>query len=290
MVGTGNLPLVNADVGSGDKAIFVPVTPERILDTRDGTGGITGPIAAGGSFELQVTGKAGIPADATAVVMNVTATEGTRPTFITVWPAGAERPTASNVNPAPGESVPNLVTVKLGDGGRLAFFNYDGTMQLIADVAGYYVDHHHDDRYYSEAEVDQLLAAQTAAFDAKLEALDDKVDKLSPLDHVAWASMRPSGIGENLRVYESQGAEFSISRTGTGVYDVTVGGFEADGAYHSIFLTPEQSQVSVFRACKVFQTPSAGDPADTLRVIVRCFDQNATLSDTGFHIMVIDAH
>jgi len=88
LAGVGTVQLVDAQVSSGEKSVFVPLTPARILDTRNGTGGITGPIAVGGTFELQVTGSGGVPAGATGVVMNVTATEATEPSFVTVWPAG----------------------------------------------------------------------------------------------------------------------------------------------------------------------------------------------------------
>ena len=50
----------------------------RILDTRNGTGGRLGPLGPGGSFDLQVTGRGGVPASGVdSVVMNVTATEPT---------------------------------------------------------------------------------------------------------------------------------------------------------------------------------------------------------------------
>jgi hypothetical protein len=81
-----------------------------------------------------------MPSNATAVVLNVTATETTAPSFLTVWPAGEARPTASNLNWVAGQTVPNLVTAKLGQGGRLSIYNLAGTVDVIADVAGYYVD------------------------------------------------------------------------------------------------------------------------------------------------------
>jgi hypothetical protein len=98
---------------------------------------VTGPIAAGGTFELQVTGAAGVPADATSVVLNVTGAQVTAPTFVTVWPAQQPLPEASNLNLYAGQDSPNLVTFQLGAGGRLAFDNQSGTVQLIADIAGY---------------------------------------------------------------------------------------------------------------------------------------------------------
>ena len=115
---------------------ITPMTPVRLLDTRDGTGA-TGPIAGGQAFELQVTGRAAIPADATAVVLNVTSTSATSPSFVTVWPAGQGRPNASALNTDPGQDTPNLVIARIGASGRVSLFNNAGTGHLVADVVGY---------------------------------------------------------------------------------------------------------------------------------------------------------
>ncbi|MEV1118837.1 hypothetical protein AB0I91_27540, partial [Actinosynnema sp. NPDC049800] len=111
---------------------YTPVTPVRVLDTRTG-GGIVG---AGQSVVLDLSSRT--PADATAVVLNVTATEPTSNTYVTVWPADGTRPTASNLNLVPGETRPNLVTVKLGPTRRVNLFNAAGTVHLLADLSGYY--------------------------------------------------------------------------------------------------------------------------------------------------------
>src|SRR5205085_229195 len=89
---------------------------------------------------VQVRGVGGVPAGATAVVLNVTATNTTAASFLTVWPAGEIRPTASNLNWVAGGTVPNLVTAKLGQGGGLGFYNLAGDVDVVADVAGYYLD------------------------------------------------------------------------------------------------------------------------------------------------------
>ena len=234
--------------------MFIAASPVRILDTRDGTGGTTGPIAQGGTFQLQVTGVAEVPADATSVVMNVTATEGTGRSFITVWPAGQPRPNASNLNTTPDQNVPNLVTVALGAGGRLSFFNAAGTINLIADIAGYYVDHNHDDRCYSKAEVD----AKFAQLDTKFAQFDARY---APADHLAWAKFQsPGGGSEDYIVTRAEGATFTLARTGVGVYAVTVSGYTADGARNAILLTPEQGQTTVFRALQGVQAEQRGRP------------------------------
>lgn len=133
---------VNAAPGDVVPTSFVPVEPERILDTRPApfnVSGFVGPLTAGDVHDFQVTGLAGVPANAASVVLNVTATETTQPSFLTLYPTGAVRPNASNLNwAAAGVTVPNLVTVKIGTGGKVSVYNLAGTTHVVADVAGYY--------------------------------------------------------------------------------------------------------------------------------------------------------
>ena len=120
---------------------FTPLTPARILDTRVGIGGISVPIGPAATVQVQVTGQGGIPASSvSAVAMNVTATQPSVESYVTLYPTGSPQPNASNLNVTPGETVPNLVVVKVGTGGKVSVFNSAGTTQLIFDVAGYYSD------------------------------------------------------------------------------------------------------------------------------------------------------
>jgi hypothetical protein len=129
----------SAGAGS-DPGTFTGLNPTRLLDTRGGVGAPRAAVAANHGVSLQVSGKAAIPAGAGSVVLNVTATGSTVSGFLTVYPDGSARPTASNVNFGKGQSVPNLVVVKLSAAGKVDIFNSSGgTVQIIADVAGYYV-------------------------------------------------------------------------------------------------------------------------------------------------------
>ncbi len=126
---------------------YVPLTPYRVLDTRSSSciqcsGGALGPgatrtIQVGGYTPSGYTGTV-VPASATAVVLNVTAVQGTQPTFVTAFPAGGGAPTASNLNASKGEVIPNLVTVALGNNGDVSIFNAAGSINVVADVQGYY--------------------------------------------------------------------------------------------------------------------------------------------------------
>ena len=75
-----------------------------------------------------------------AVVLNVTVTAPGKPGFLTVYAAGATRPTASNLNFSANETIPNLVIVPVGTGGKVSIYNGStGTVQIIGDASGYFV-------------------------------------------------------------------------------------------------------------------------------------------------------
>jgi len=121
---------------------FVASTPTRILDTRSGDGqlGYQGDRpGAGAVVDLAVAGVGPVPkTGVSAVVLSLTATEAAAPGFVTIWPAGSDRPLASALNePAAGATTSNQVTVPLGAGGKVSIFTQSGA-HLVADVAGYY--------------------------------------------------------------------------------------------------------------------------------------------------------
>jgi hypothetical protein len=120
-------------------ARFTPIAPTRLADTRIRVGTRpAGRLRGGGTAIVRVTGVAGIPATATAVVLNVTATATSGPGFVTVWPAGLLRPLASTLNPERfGQTIPNLVTVRVGVGGYVALYTLTST-DLVVDAFGYY--------------------------------------------------------------------------------------------------------------------------------------------------------
>ena len=114
---------------------FKAVSPARFLDTRT-----SAPVRADGSVSFQVGGAKGIPADAAAVVFNLTVADAASFGFITAHASGTARPDVSNVNFDAGQIVPNLVTVPVGSDGRVNLFNRSsGPTQLLADVSGYFL-------------------------------------------------------------------------------------------------------------------------------------------------------
>ncbi|MGZ4706010.1 MAG: S8 family peptidase, partial [Acidimicrobiales bacterium] len=125
---------------------YHPVNPTRVLESRNivgNTGGYTTPWGPGVSRSVDVTNtnSSGVPdTGVTAVVLNVTVTDTTSGSFLSVYPNGENVPVSSNLNWSPGTTIANLVTVKVGTGGRVSFFNALGSVNVIADVVGWYDD------------------------------------------------------------------------------------------------------------------------------------------------------
>lgn len=115
----------------------VPISPQRILDTRTGLGG-TGPIAAGADLDVTVPDTVA-PTGSSGVIMNLTATETQTPGWVSAFPTQASPPLVSNLNFGANETVPNLAGVGLAKG-QFTLHNGSsgsGTVQLIADVFAY---------------------------------------------------------------------------------------------------------------------------------------------------------
>jgi hypothetical protein len=136
--GLGNADLI-VDVngyftdGTATGALFRALNPIRIVDTRDGTA----QLGPGATMPVTVGGNAGVPANATAVVLNLTVDGPTAASDLTVWPDGTSLPVASDLNFAKGQTVPNLVVVKLS-AGKIDIRNDFGSTSIIVDVVGWY--------------------------------------------------------------------------------------------------------------------------------------------------------
>jgi hypothetical protein len=122
---------------------YKALNPARLLDTRPGQPTVDaqqqgqGAVGPASVSELLVAGRGGVPADATAVVLNVTVTQPAAPGFATVYPCGTAAPTASNLNYVTNLTIPNLVIAKVGTGGKVCIFAQQST-HLVADVVGYF--------------------------------------------------------------------------------------------------------------------------------------------------------
>ncbi|MGA3058029.1 MAG: hypothetical protein ABSE70_08370 [Candidatus Limnocylindrales bacterium] len=136
--------LTTDDIGRAktyDPATYVPLTPARILDTRDGTG-LSGAFTSRAARTFQVTGRGGVPANAIAVTGNLTVTGQTSRGYLYVGPEPMNNPTTSTLNFPVGDDRANAVTVALGGGGTLSVTyaspNNGTTAHAIFDVTGYF--------------------------------------------------------------------------------------------------------------------------------------------------------
>ena len=127
--GTGG---ANAN-GSG----FAGVTPARVFDSRNNIGTTKGVFAAERDpDQCKVTGVAGVPTNATSVVVNITVTQPQGSGFATAFPTGVALPTASNLNYVAGTTRANLAVVKVGTGGQISLNAAETSAHLIVDVMG----------------------------------------------------------------------------------------------------------------------------------------------------------
>jgi len=125
---------------SGNGSWLDTTGPTRLLDTRNGTGGYSTPAGAGKTISVKVVGKDGMPVSGvTAVMLNVTAVSPTKTGYVTVYPYGKARPGTPNLDFRAGETFPNLVIVPVDSGGKVSFYNAYGNVNLLADLAGYYM-------------------------------------------------------------------------------------------------------------------------------------------------------
>ena len=134
---------------------YHPLTPTRILDSRDGTGGLTGKFSSNVARTFQVTGRGGVPSNATAVNGNLTITQQSSLGYLYIGPLAMNNPTSSTLNFPMGDDRANAVTVALGSGGTLsityAATSSGKTAHVIFDVTGYFTPDASGARYVTLA-------------------------------------------------------------------------------------------------------------------------------------------
>ena len=126
---------------------FYSMTPERVLDTRvlSGQQGQGETIQAGNTISFYpgtrsfLPWETSVPIDATAVVLNVTATNTTAPGFLTLWAANSTRPWVSNVNwPSAGTTIPNRVIAPIDPLTGMVSIYSNVTTDVVVDLNGYF--------------------------------------------------------------------------------------------------------------------------------------------------------
>ncbi|MDH4148722.1 MAG: carboxypeptidase-like regulatory domain-containing protein [Acidimicrobiia bacterium] len=112
--------------------LFVPLTPKRVFDTRDGGT----PVGAQSELVRSHTNGTGVPGSARAAALNVTAVDASAAGYLRVWPTGAPEPGTSTVNFAAGDIRPNAALAQLNGGN--ASYSSNVALHVVADVSGYF--------------------------------------------------------------------------------------------------------------------------------------------------------
>ena len=100
---------------------------------------IAGARAAPTETQLAMRGQGGIPANATAVWLNLTVADPTAATVLTAYPGPCGTPPlSSNVNARPQHSMASSVLVGLGTDGSICVLTYSGNSHIVVDVAGWF--------------------------------------------------------------------------------------------------------------------------------------------------------
>jgi len=140
----GNADVIVDVIGSFTAGTGVPfhaVAPVRIQDSRpDGpqAGPYRTPWSAGASRNLRIRSVGPVPVIAVAVMLNVTVTGTSAASYLTIWPSGQPAPLTSSLNWAPGATIAQGVTAKVGVAGGISMTNTNGETDVIVDTTGWY--------------------------------------------------------------------------------------------------------------------------------------------------------
>lgn len=122
---------------TGSAGLFVPATG-RLLDTRNGTGGYSTPMAANVVRTVAAAGVAGIPVSGvSALALTLTAVGAPTAGAISVAPGDVATPTGTALVFNPDDSVSNTDLVALHADGTLHVLS-NAAVNLIIDVQGYF--------------------------------------------------------------------------------------------------------------------------------------------------------
>lgn len=120
---------------------FVPITPCRVVDTRNAVGPFGGPALAAStprSFAIPLGACSGIPATSVAYKFNVTLVPSGPVGYLTMWQTGAPMPLASVMNDLQGFIQGNAADIMAGTGGAVSAYATNPT-HLVLDLYGYYL-------------------------------------------------------------------------------------------------------------------------------------------------------
>ncbi|MEO8503732.1 MAG: hypothetical protein ABI609_07555 [Acidobacteriota bacterium] len=120
---------------------YFTLAPCRLVDTRGAAGSLGGPaLQAATDRSFPVSGTCGVPPQAQALALNVTAVSATSGGHLRLFAGSTPRPEASAISFDAGRTRANNAVVNLGTGGVLTVFDGQpsGTVHCVLDVSGYF--------------------------------------------------------------------------------------------------------------------------------------------------------
>lgn len=250
----GGFGLANAVQDSGERSTYTPISPCRLSDTRSNNqiGPRNTPIGADEIYTVAARGAQGkclvadLPDDATALVLNVTALGASSQSFLTFWPDG-QRPEAASLNPSVGAPpIPNAVTTALASDGSFKIYNERGTVNVVIDVAGYYTDHNHDDRYYTKAQADAAFGGTgTGDSYTKIESDGRYFDQATTLGLIALGNIRSGTVSVPAQEFRHRVSGAAYAMIGGGIFIPTV---ESNAVLEAAVTLPDEVNLGQLRA------------------------------------------
>ncbi|WP_020501293.1 hypothetical protein [Sciscionella marina] len=121
----------------GGKGLYYPADPVRVADTRDGSGtsGVKGALRPGETINVPFPGEA---RKVMAANTNLTGVAGPEATHLTTWDGNGKAPETSNLNLNANQIASNSAAVKVAHDGTVAYFNKNGSTNVVVDVSGYF--------------------------------------------------------------------------------------------------------------------------------------------------------
>jgi hypothetical protein len=118
---------------------FYPLTPCRVVDTRNPAGPLGGPSFAAGDVRTfpVLSSNCNIPASARAYALNFAAVPSDALGYMTAWPTGQAQPIVASLNAPTGAVTANAVIVGAGTNGSVDVFALSAT-DLVIDITGYF--------------------------------------------------------------------------------------------------------------------------------------------------------
>jgi hypothetical protein len=174
---------------------YGPLDPARIVETRSVPGYTTidgqlqgiGAIGAGQTLSVPVAGRGSVPSTGvSAVALNVTAVDAGAESYLTVFPGGASKPNASNLNVLGGQTIANMVIAKVGADGSISIYNNSGFVNVVVDVMGW---------FSSTSQMASLSPARLVESRGGFTTIDGRQQNIGPIGSRGTLSFEVAGRG-----------------------------------------------------------------------------------------------